>query len=160
MNHLTATLLDILITVIALMIPVVVPILTKRLFDWLGAAADAEYRKAISDALVNGLAEALASRRKTVGDSLTPGERTAVILDAADYVARNLPETVRKLGVSKDQLQDNALARLPQVLGQVIGTVGTVVGGPAGAPVGTIAGHVAGAALEAAAKPPARRQPR
>lgn len=156
MNHLTATLLDILITVIALMIPVVVPILTKRLFDWLGAAADAEYRKAINDALVNGLAEALASRRKTVGDSLTPGESTAVTLDAADYVARNLPETVRKLGVSKDQLQDNALARLPQVLGQIVGTVGAA----AGAPVGTIAGHVAGAALDAAAKPPARRQPR
>lgn len=144
MDQLTTSLLDLLITIIALMIPIVVPILTKRLFDWLGAAADAEYRKAISDALVNGLAEALAARRKTAGDTLTPGERTAVALDAAEYVARNLPQTVRKLGVSKDQLQDNATARLPQVLGQIVGTVGTVVGGPAGAVI-----NVVGGALEA-----------
>ena len=146
MDQLTTSLLDILLTVMALMIPIIVPILTKRLFDWMGAAADAEYRKAISDALVNGLAEALAARRKAAGASLTPGERTAVALDAADYVARNLPDTVRKLGVSKDQLQDNALARLPQVLGQIVGTVGAVVGGPAGAVVGQAAGGAIGAA--------------
>lgn len=152
MDQLTTSLLDILLTIIALMIPVVVPILTKRLFDWLGAAADAEYRKAISDALVNGLAEALATRRKRAGDTLTPGERAAVTLDAANYVARNLPDTVKKLGVSKDQLQDNARARLPQVLGQIAGTVGMVVGGPAGA----VVGQAVVEAIEAAAKPSAR----
>jgi len=125
------TWLDRLITigtaVIVALIPIAVPIAMNRLLDKWGVEADAERRKALATAIVNGLIQALHTRGIKRDDLPAQEHKAAVINDAAEYAAKTVPGTIKKLGVPHENLAAIATAYLPQVLG-AFGPVGAVIG--------------------------------
>jgi len=121
------------VTIIVALIPVAVPIVLNRLFDKWGALADTERRKAVISAMVNGLVGALSQRGFKQGDVVPADVQAEVLVEAAEYTRKTVPDTLKKLGVPQENLVDLAKTHLPQVLGtfgplgSVIGTIGAAV---------------------------------
>jgi hypothetical protein len=132
-NLLITNLLTAVVTIIVALIPVAVPIVLNRLFDKWGAVADTERRKALTTAIVNGLIQSLDTRGIKKDQPLTSEEKLGTIADAADYAAKTVPQTIKKLGVREENLIELARSHLPQVLGTF---------GPAGALIGAVGAAV------------------
>jgi hypothetical protein len=126
-NTFLTNLLTAFVTIIVAMIPVVVPLVLNRLFDKWGAVADTERRKALIDAVTNGLIKALDNQGIKKDQPITEAEKLKAIREAADYAARTVPDTIKKLGVPRENLTELAKSHLPQVLG-TFGPVGAVIG--------------------------------
>jgi hypothetical protein len=126
-NAFLTNLLTAFVTIIVALIPVVVPIVLNRLFDKWGAVADTERRKALIDAVTNGLIKALDTQGIKKDQPISEAEKLKAVRDAADYAARTVPETIKKLGVPRENLAELAKSHLPQVLG-TFGPVGSVIG--------------------------------
>jgi hypothetical protein len=106
------------VTILTIMIPFILPPLLIKLLDKLGADADANRRNAFITAVVNGLVGFLASRGYKKGDEVPIAVQMEAAIAAADYAAKTVPDTIKKLGVDRTNLPDIAAKQLPQVLGQ------------------------------------------
>lgn len=118
---------EVLLGIILALIPIVVPLVVNRVLDKLKVEADEGRRRALNEALINGIAFATDRMGLTGQKHLTASEKDAVSRDAAAYAAEKVPDTIKKLGVPTDSLLDLAKARLPQVLG-LFGPAGAVAG--------------------------------
>ena len=101
------------------LLPIIGPALAgwvvKRLLTRWGIEADDTRRKALNEALYNGIMfsiQALGLGGKT---NLSAAEQKVVIQGAANYAAKKVPDTVKKLGVPSGSLFDLAMARFPKV---------------------------------------------
>lgn len=118
---------DVLLALIIAIIPVVVPLLTRRLLEKWGVEADDLRRRALDEALINGIAYVTDRAGLTKKQDLTLEERAMIAEGAASYALDKVPDTIKKLGVPEGNLFDLAIARLPQVLG-LFGPAGAVAG--------------------------------
>jgi hypothetical protein len=126
-NEFFNNLLTAFVTIIVAMIPVVVPLILNRLFDKWGAVADTERRRALIDAVTNGLIKALDGQGIKKDQPISEAEKLKAVQEAADYAAKTVPDTIKKLGVPHENLAELAKSHLPQVLG-TFGPVGTIIG--------------------------------
>lgn len=118
---------EVLLGIILALIPIIVPLLVNRVLDKLKVEADEGRRRALNEALINGIAFVTDNLGLTGQKHLTDLEKEAIASGAATYAREKVPDTIKKLGVPTDSLLDLAKARLPQVLG-LFGPAGAVAG--------------------------------
>lgn len=108
---LAPVLLQIVLPIAGAVLSALIPLAVAKLATFLHLKANSEDRKALLDAADNAVALALKAARDNAGGAVVDVHNASVAA-AVDYLTTNLPDAIKRLGLTPDAVENIVNARL------------------------------------------------